>query len=76
MCQPSRCFPKGGRHETVCKQGRWVLKGVDLVVVPHRLEKGMSVRRTLGPEGGMDCDVPHWLGGEQITFYKRVETFP
>ena len=23
----------------------------------------------------MDCDVLHWLGGEQQTIYKRVETF-
>ena len=25
---------------------------------------------------GVDCDVPHWLGGEQTTIYNSVETFP
>ena len=24
----------------------------------------------------VDCDVPHWLGGEQTTVSKSVETFP
>ena len=30
-----RLFPKEGRHEAVCEQGRWAPKGVDLVGVPH-----------------------------------------
>ena len=28
--------PEGGGYETVCQQGRWVLKGVDCEI-PHRL---------------------------------------
>ena len=27
-------------------------RGVDLVAVPHRLEKGMSASEDAGPEGG------------------------
>ena len=35
-------------------------RGVDWGV-PHRLEKGMSALRTLGPEG-VDWEIPHRLG--------------
>ena len=52
----------------------------DLGAVPHRLDKGTSASEDAVPKGGVDCDVPHWLGrrtnGEQITLYKGVETFP
>ena len=56
-----RLSPEGGRHEAVCQQGRWAPMGVDWGV-PHRLEKGTSAARTLGPEGGVDCEILHRLG--------------
>ena len=30
--------------------------------VPHRLEKGMSVSEDDGPQRGVDCEIPRWLG--------------
>ena len=42
--------------------GRCFPKGVDLVGVPYRLEKGTSASEDAGSRREMDCDVPHWLG--------------
>ena len=50
-------------------------RGVDLGVVPHRLEEGKSANEDAGPRRGVDCDVPHWLG-RRTNHYKGVETFP
>ena len=49
MCQPSRCSPKRGRHEG---KDAGPQRGVDLVGVPHRLEKGRSTSKNVGPKGG------------------------
>ena len=37
-------------------------RGVDLVGVPHRLEKGTSASEDTRPQRGVDCEIPHWLG--------------
>ena len=50
-------------------------KGVDLVVVPHRLENGMSASDDAGPEGGWIVMSHIDWGEEQNTLYKGVETF-
>ena len=59
-----RLFPEGGRHEAKCQTGRWAPKGVDLVVVPYRLEKETSASEDIGPQrgGGVDCEIPYRLG--------------
>ena len=50
-----RLSSKGGEHEAKCQQGRWALKGVDLVGGPHRLEKGTSANEDtrVRREGGL-----------------------
>jgi len=50
--------------------------GVDLGAVPHRLEEGKSASEDAGPEGGWIVMSHIGWGGEQITIYKDVETFP
>ena len=41
-------------------------RGVDLGGgVPHRLEKGTSASKDAGPKGGVDCNVPRWLGRKE-----------
>ena len=57
-----RLSPEGGGHEAMCQQGHWASKGVDLVGVPHRLEKGTSASEDVGPQTGVDCEIPHRLG--------------
>ena len=73
---PSRCSPKGGRHEVMCCKDAGLQRGVDLEGVPRRLGKEISASENVGPRRGVDCDVPHWLGRKQNTIYKGVETFP
>ena len=51
-------------------------RGVDLGAVPHRLDKGMSASEDAGPEGGWIVVSHIGWGGEQITLYRGVETFP
>ena len=50
-------------------------RGVDVVVVPHRLKKGMSASEDIGTQRGVDCDVSHWLEMIINHLYKGVETF-
>ena len=61
MCQPSRCTPKGGRHGQCASKDAGPQMGVDLGVVPHRLDEGKSASEDVGPRRGVDCDVSHWL---------------
>ena len=49
-------------------------KGVDLVGVSHRLEKGTSASEVAGPRREVDCDVPRWLG-RRTKHPWGVETF-
>ena len=51
MCEQRRWVSKGGGLEAVCEQRRWVPMGGGLGV-PHQLEKGTSVSKDAGPEGG------------------------
>ena len=44
--------------------------------IPHRLEKGTSVSEDVGPQREVDCEISHWLRGEQNIIYKGVETSP
>jgi len=66
----------GGGYETMCQQGHWTLKGVDLVEVPHRLEKGTSASENAGAR--REWIVRSHIGWEreQNTLYKGVETSP
>ena len=50
--------------------------GVDLGVVPHRLEEGKNACEDVGPRRGWIVMSHIGWGGEQITLYKGVETFP
>ena len=71
-----RLFPEGGRHEAVCQSRRSAPRGLDLLGVPHRLEKGTSASEDAGLRRGVDCEILHRLGGERNTLYKGVETSP
>ena len=51
-------------------------RGMDLGVVPHRLDKGMSASEDAGPRRGWIVMSHIGWGGEQITIYKGVEIFP
>ena len=51
-------------------------RGVNLGVVPHRLEEGKSASEDTGPRRGWIVMSHIGWGGEQITLYKGVETFP
>ena len=62
MCQLSHCSPKGVDMRRCANKDAGPRTGVDLVAVPHRLEKGTSASKDAGPRRGVDCDVPHWLG--------------
>ena len=56
-------FPEGGKTRGGVPVRTLGPKGdVDLVGVPHRLEKGTSASEDAGPRRGVDCDIPHWLG--------------
>ena len=66
MYQQEDYSPKGGRHEAVCQQGRWSRRGVDLVGIPHQLEKGTSASEDIGPWTGVDC-ISHIGWGEDKT---------
>ena len=59
----------------MCQQGRWALKVVNLVGVPYRLEKGMSVSEDGGSQSGVDFKIPHWLGRRTKHFFIRVWKF-
>ena len=50
--------------------------GVDLVVVPHQLEKGRVTTRMLGPECGWIVISHIGWRGKRNTLYNGVETFP
>ena len=58
----------GGEH--------WAPKGMDLGVVPHRLEEGKSASEDAGPRRGWIVMSHIGWRGEQTTIYKGVETFP
>ena len=70
MCQPSHCSPKGGGG-TLGPKGGWIW---GLSHIDWRKERVLA--RTLGPEGGWIVMSHIGWGGEQITIYKGVETFP
>ena len=70
-CAIRTLAPKGGRFDggptsigerNECQRGRWALKGMDLVVIPHQLEKGTSAHEDIEPWMGVDCEIPHRLG--------------
>ena len=76
MCQPSHYSPKGvDTRQCASKDTGPQRGGVDLVVVPHRYEKGMSVSEDAGPEGQWIVMSHISWGGEQNTPYKGVKTF-
>ena len=60
-------FDSGGSRSELLQRGQYVPirtldpKGVDLVAVPHRLEKEMSASEDTGLRRRVDCDVPNWL---------------
>ena len=58
MCLQGGGAPKGSGHEVVCQQGHWVPKEVDWRV-PHRLEKGTSASKDVGPRREVNCEIPH-----------------
>lgn len=39
--------------------------------IPHRLERGMNASKDLGSQRKVDCEIPHSVGGEKETFFKR-----
>ena len=52
MCQPSRYSPKGVDTRRCASKDAGLQRRVNLVAVPHQLEKGTSVIENAGPKGG------------------------
>ena len=76
MCQPSRCSPKGVDTRQCANKDTGPKKWVDLGAVSHRLEEGKSASKDAEPRRGWIVMSHIGWGGEQITIYKGVETFP
>ena len=74
---PSRCSPKGVDTRRCTSKDARPQRGVDLGVVPHRLEEEKSVSEDAGlrREGWIVMSHIGW-GEEQITIFGGVETFP
>ena len=69
-------FPRGVDTRRCASKDAGPKGRVDLGTIPHQLEEGKSSSVSLGPEGGWIVISHIGWGGEQITIYKGVETFP